>query len=72
MSDEKHDGIKENKENPPPPMYFNVLFYGLIVWAVAFMAYYLLSGWSSQEEFQQKMTAHNSKYNSTQTTVEMK
>ena len=54
---EPFDGIKENKENKPPP-YFNLLFYGLILWGIIFMGYYLLSGWSSHSEFQEKMKAH--------------
>ena len=51
------DGITENREQRPP-VYFTVLFYGLIVWGVAFCAFYLLSGWSSDSEFQAKMQAH--------------
>ena len=51
---EKFDGIKENRETPPP-IYFNILFLGLILWAVLFSAYYLFSGWSSHGEFQQEM-----------------
>lgn len=51
------DGITENREQRPP-VYFTILFYGLIVWGVAFSAFYLLSGWSSDAEFQTKMTAH--------------
>ncbi|NJC88338.1 MAG: c-type cytochrome [Desulfuromonas sp.] len=51
------DGITENREQRPPA-YFTVLFYGLIVWGVAFCAFYLLSGWSSDAEFQVKMKAH--------------
>jgi cytochrome c oxidase cbb3-type subunit III len=51
------DGITENRVNSPPA-YFNVLFYALVIWAVAFMAYFLFSGWSSKEEFQTKMAAH--------------
>jgi len=51
------DGIIENRINNPP-VYFTVLFYGLIIWGVAFMAFYLLSGWSSDAEFQEKMAAH--------------
>ena len=54
---EPFDGIKENRENSPPP-YFNILFYGLIIWGVLFMGYFLFSGWSSHDEFQSKMTAH--------------
>ena len=51
------DGIKENNENRPPA-YFNILFYGLILWGIIFMGYYLLSGWSSHNEFQEKMSAY--------------
>ena len=55
---EKHaDGIVEDREKAPP-VYFTILFYGLIIWGVAFMAFYLLSGWSSDAEFQMKMAAH--------------
>ncbi|MFP7756086.1 cbb3-type cytochrome c oxidase N-terminal domain-containing protein [Thermodesulfobacteriota bacterium B35] len=51
------DGIEENRENPPP-VYFNILYYGLIIWAVLFIGYFLFSGWSSHAEFQAKMKAH--------------
>ncbi len=51
------DGIIENRVSTPP-VYFTVLFYGLIIWGVAFMSFYLLSGWSSEAEFQEKMAAH--------------
>jgi cytochrome c oxidase cbb3-type subunit 3 len=51
------DGIIENRETAAP-VYFTVLFYGLIIWGVAFTAFYLLSGWSSDAEFQAKMKAH--------------
>ena len=46
------DGITENRVNSPP-VYFSVLFYGLILWGVLFIAYFLLSGWSSEGEFQE-------------------
>lgn len=55
--EEHADGIVEDREQTPP-VYFTVLFYGLIIWGVAFMAFYLLSGWSSDSEFQEKMAAH--------------
>lgn len=58
-----YDGITENREQRPP-VYFTVLFYGLIIWAVAFCAFYLLSGWSSDAEFQTKMQAHDSRHQS--------
>ncbi|HXV22276.1 MAG TPA: c-type cytochrome [Desulfuromonadales bacterium] len=51
------DGIVENRETRPPA-YFTALFYGLILWGVIFSAYYLLSGWSSADEFRQKMDTH--------------
>jgi len=51
------DGIIENRENNPP-VYFNILFYGLVIWGVIFMAYFLFSGWSSDAEFQEKMATH--------------
>lgn len=55
--EEHADGIVEDREKAPP-VYFTVLFYGLIIWGVAFMSFYLLSGWSSDSEFQEKMAAH--------------
>lgn len=55
------DGIIENRERRPPA-YFNVLFYGLIIWGVIFMAYFLFSGWSSDGEFQAKMDAHQQQF----------
>ncbi len=55
--EEHADGIVEDR-NQAPPVYFNILFYGLIIWGIIFMAYYLLSGWSSQQEFEQKMEIH--------------
>ncbi|WP_305045414.1 c-type cytochrome [Geoalkalibacter sp.] len=51
------DGVIEIRSNPVP-RYFAWLFYGLVTWGVLFMAYYLLSGWSSEAEFARKMSAH--------------
>ena len=56
-----YDGIKESGK--PAPIYFNVLFYGLIIWGLLYSAYFLFSGWSSGQEFQDKMEAHQMKYN---------
>lgn len=55
--EEHADGIVEDREQAPP-IYFTILFYGLIIWSVAFMSFYLLSGWSSNAEFQEKMATH--------------
>lgn len=51
------DGIVEDRATRPPA-YFNLLYYGLILWGVAFAAYYLLSGWSSSGEYAEKKAAH--------------
>lgn len=56
-----YDGIIEDHEQKPP-VYFTILFYGLIVWGVAFCAFYLFSGWSSEAEFQMKMSAYEERY----------
>ncbi len=53
---ELFDGIKE--KGAPPPSYFNILFYGLIIWGLLFSAYFLFSGWSSHGEFQEEMQQH--------------
>lgn len=44
-----YDGIKYREEQKSPGI-FRVLLTVLIVWGVAFMGYYLFSGWSSQSE----------------------
>ena len=58
MADDKKDfdGIKYRIETKSPGV-FRALFTVLIVWAVCFIAYYLFSGWSSQEEFARKKQA---------------
>jgi cytochrome c oxidase cbb3-type subunit III len=55
------DGIVENNDNPQP-RFFSLMFIGLIVWGVLFMAYYLFSGWSSEQEFQEKMADHQQRF----------
>ncbi len=55
------DGIIENRVSSPP-VYFTILFYGLIIWGVAFCAFYLLSGWSSEEEFKAKMAIYEEQH----------
>ncbi|MBW6509410.1 MAG: c-type cytochrome [Desulfuromonadales bacterium] len=59
--DEHADGIVEDRKQVPP-LYFKILFYALIIWAIGFSAYYLLSGWSSEKEFDKKMTAYQQTY----------
>jgi len=59
--DEHADGIVEDRKQAPP-LYFNILFYGLIIWGIGFSAYYLLSGWSSEKEFDEKMAVYQETY----------
>jgi len=62
LDNEKHaDGIIEDRKQAPPP-YFTILFYGLILWGVAFSAFYLLSTWSSEGEFAQNMARHQEQH----------
>lgn len=52
MSDEnkEYDGIRYRAEKNAP-LVFRILFWGLVIWGVIFMAYYLFSGWSSYGEY---------------------
>jgi cytochrome c oxidase cbb3-type subunit III len=62
-----YDGIKYREEKSSPGV-FKILFGVLVIWAVAYMGYYLFSGWSSQAEADaakiaresQKQVAHKS------------
>ena len=68
-SDQAHeqhaDGIVEAGNKAP--IYFYLLFFGLIAWGVIFMAYFLFSDWSSSSEFDEKMAAHTATYNPSET-----
>lgn len=59
--DEHADGIVEDRKQAPP-LYFNILFYGLIIWGIGFSGYYLFSGWSSEKEFEKKMSLYQQTY----------
>ncbi|MBD1400640.1 cytochrome c [Pelovirga terrestris] len=59
--DEHADGIVEDRKQAPP-LYFYILFYGLIIWGIGFSAYYLFSGWSSEKEFEEKMAGYQETY----------
>ncbi len=50
------DGIVDTRSQTIPRG-FSLLFYGLVLWGAIFCAYYLLSGWSSEAEFQAKAKA---------------
>ena len=64
QSHEQHaDGIVEAGNRAP--VYFYLLFFGLIAWGTIFIGYYLFSGWSSGLEFEDKMAAHSAAYSST-------
>lgn len=65
-SHEQHaDGIVEAGHKTP--VYFYLLFFGLIAWGIIFMGYYLFSGWSSGAEFKEKMVTHTTNYSSAAT-----
>lgn len=61
----EYDGITYRKEKSSPAV-FRTLLTVLVLWAVAFMGYYLFGGWSSQSEAdtakklrdEQKQAAH--------------
>ena len=52
MSDgnKEYDGISYNPKDRPP-FIFNLLYYGLWIWGLCFMGYFLFSGWSSYGEY---------------------
>ncbi len=49
------DGIAE--EDNAIPLWFNVGFYGLIVFGIVYAIYYTMSGWSSAGEYQAQVAA---------------
>ena len=49
------DAIGE--EDNPIPLWFNVGFYGMIVFGIVYMIYYLGSGWSSDAQYQAEAAA---------------
>lgn len=53
-----YDGIRYREDDRPPRIFW-ILLFGLALWAVGFMAYYLTSGWSSQGEFARKKEARD-------------
>lgn len=48
--DKEYDGIRYNPQDKPPRI-FTAIHWSLAIWGICFMAYYLLSGWSSQAEY---------------------
>lgn len=46
----EYDGIRY-RPNDEPPLPFKILHRGLALWGICFIAYYLLSGWSSHGEY---------------------
>ena len=51
------DGISDNRASRIP-WYFSALFFGLMIWGVAYMGYFLFSGWTQEGEFEQKMASY--------------
>jgi cytochrome c oxidase cbb3-type subunit III len=50
VENKEYDGIRYNPQDSPP-LIFNLLYYGLWVWGLCFMGYFLFSGWSSHGEY---------------------
>jgi cytochrome c oxidase cbb3-type subunit 3 len=51
------DGITDDRAQGIP-WYFTALFYGLVIWGVAYMGYCLFSGWTQEGEFAEKMATY--------------
>jgi len=70
-----YDGIKYREEKHSPNV-FRILFALLVIWGVAFMAYYLFSGWSSKAEADSARAARDLKkqaaLNATESTADKK
>jgi len=61
MADQhEYDGIRYREEKHSPNV-FRILFTLLLVWGIAFMAYYLFSGWSSRAEAEAARKAREAK-----------
>jgi len=54
------DGIGE--EDNAIPLWFNVGFYGLMVFGVVYIAYYLFSGWSAAGQYAAEVEAAEARY----------
>jgi cytochrome c oxidase cbb3-type subunit 3 len=55
MSDQfDYDGIRYQEEKHAPNV-FRILFAVLVIWGLAFIGYYLFSGWSSPKEYDEKL-----------------
>jgi len=64
------DGIGE--EDNPVPLWFNIGFYGLIVFGILYIIYYMSSGWSQSGQYQAEMEraeAALAEYRATQPTT---
>ena len=55
------DGITDDRASKIP-WYFSALFFGLVIWGVGYMGYFLFSGWTQEGEFEQKMAAFEATY----------
>jgi cytochrome c oxidase cbb3-type subunit 3 len=54
------DGIGE--DDHAIPLWFNIGFYGSIVWAILYLIYYLGSGWSSDGQYVAEAEAFDARY----------
>jgi cytochrome c oxidase cbb3-type subunit 3 len=61
------DGIGE--EDNAVPLWFNVGFYGSIVWGILYMIYYVGSGWSSAGQYAAEVEAFEARFASARAAV---
>lgn len=54
------DGIGE--EDNPIPLWFNVAFYGTIVFGIVYAFFYTLSGWSQEGQWKDQVAAAEARY----------
>jgi cytochrome c oxidase cbb3-type subunit 3 len=54
------DGIAE--DDNPIPLWFNVGFYGLMLFGVAYIVYYLASGWSAALQYADEVETAEARY----------
>lgn len=65
--DPVRDGIGE--EDNPIPLWFNVGFYGLIVFGIVYATFYTTSGWSSRGQYEAQVAAAAAKAEETRASL---
>jgi cytochrome c oxidase cbb3-type subunit 3 len=57
------DGVRDGigEEDNPIPLWFNLGFYGLIVFGIVYAIYYTTSGWSARGEYEAQVAEANAR-----------